>query len=493
MKNALQLRLSQHLTLTPQLQQSIRLLQLSTLDLNQELERFLQENPLLEREDDGDPALEPLPGGALAGEQPGIMAAEPAAAEARNDDRPTDQAAEHGDGFEFDGVPDSNWSSDEGSFGARDTDEDSEYSQQVASAPTLREHLLGQLSLTPLPERDKVIIELLIEALDEDGYLSQDLSEIATMLPEEAMVEIDELEIALKYLQHFDPLGVGARTLGECLGLQLAAMPATVPCRAEAMIVVRDHLGALAARDFTRLRRTLRCDEDRLRGVQELIGKLNPRPGTPFAAVDTRYVIPDVVVKKTKGMWVSSLNPDAMPKLRINRMYAEILRRNRDASHSQLTSQLQEAKWLIKNVQQRFDTIQRVSQAIVDRQRQFFEHGEVAMRPLVLREIAEVLDLHESTVSRVTTQKFMLTPRGIFELKYFFGSHVSTESGGSCSATAIRALIRQLVGSEDTRKPLSDSQIADILGRQGIVVARRTIAKYRESLQILPVNLRKTI
>ena len=338
-----------------------------------------------------------------------------------------------------------------------------------------------------------MIIELLIEALDEDGYLSQDLSEIATMLPEEAMVEIDELEIALKHLQHFDPLGVGARTLGECLGLQLAAMPATVPCRTEAMIVVRDHLGALAARDFTRLRRTLRCDEDRLRGVQELIGKLNPRPGTPFAAVDTRYVIPDVVVKKTKGMWVSSLNPDAMPKLRINRMYAEILRRNRDTSHSQLTSQLQEAKWLIKNVQQRFDTIQRVSQAIVDRQRQFFEHGEVAMRPLVLREIAEVLDLHESTVSRVTTQKFMLTPRGIFELKYFFGSHVSTESGGSCSATAIRALIRQLVGSEDTRKPLSDSQIADILGRQGIVVARRTIAKYRESLQILPVNLRKTI
>jgi len=492
MKNALQLRLSQHLTLTPQLQQSIRLLQLSTLDLNQELERFLQENPLLEREDDGDPGLEPLPAGMQAGEQPMTSVAEPEA-EVRNDDRPTDQAAEHGDGFEFDGIPDSNWSSDEGSFGARDTDEDSEYSQQVASSPTLREHLLGQLSLTPLPERDKVIIELLIEALDEDGYLSQDLSEIATILPEEAMIEIEELEIALKHLQHFDPLGVGARTLGECLGLQLQAMPPTVPCRTEALIVVRDHLGALAARDFTRLRRTLRCDEDRLRGVQELIGKLNPRPGAPFATVDTRYVIPDVVVKKTKGMWVSSLNPDAMPRLRINRMYAEILRRNRDASHSQLASQLQEAKWLIKNVQQRFETIQRVSQAIVDRQRQFFEHGEVAMRPLVLREIAEVLDLHESTVSRVTTQKFMLTPRGIFELKYFFGSHVSTESGGSCSATAIRALIRQLVGSEDTRKPLSDSQIADILGQQGIVVARRTIAKYRESLQILPVNLRKTI
>jgi RNA polymerase sigma-54 factor len=493
MKNALQLRLSQHLTLTPQLQQSIRLLQLSTLDLNQELERFLQDNPLLEREDEGDPGLEPLPAGLQpGGEHPGLDTATPEA-EVRSDDRPTDQAAEHGDGFEFDGLPDASWSSDEGSFGARDSDEDSEYSQQVASSPTLREHLLGQLSLTPLPERDKVIIELLIEALDEDGYLSQELSEIADILPEEAMIEIEELEISLKHLQHFDPTGVGARTLGECLGLQLQAMSPETPCRAEALIIVHDHLDALAARDFTRLRRALRCDEDRLRSTQELIGKLNPRPGAPFAAVDTRYVIPDVVVRKVKGAWVSSLNPDAMPRLRINRMYAEILRRNRDASHSQLASQLQEAKWLIKNVQQRFDTIQRVSQAIVDRQRQFFEHGEVAMRPLVLREIAEVLDLHESTVSRVTTQKFMLTPRGIFELKYFFGSHVSTESGGACSATAIRALIRQLVGSEDTRKPLSDSQIADILGQQGIVVARRTIAKYRESLQILPVNLRKTI
>jgi RNA polymerase sigma-54 factor len=495
MKNTLQLRLSQHLTLTPQLQQSIRLLQLSTLELNQELERFLQDNPLLEREDEGDADSlgEPLTAGVQSLEQHGTAVAEVEVDTRSNDERPTDQAPDTNEAFDFDGMTDSIWSSDEGGFGSRDNDDDSEYSQQVASSPTLREHLLGQLSLTPLPERDKVIIELLIEALDEGGYLAQDLADIATILPPEANVELEELEIALKHLQHFDPVGVGARTLGECLALQLQAMPPSVPFRTEALVVVRDHLDALAARDFVRLKRALRCDEDRLRGVQELIGKLNPRPGGPFAVVDTRYVVPDVVVKKTKGMWVSSLNPDAMPKLRINRMYAEILRRNRDASHAQLASQLQEAKWLIKNVQQRFETIQRVSQAIVDRQRQFFEHGEVAMRPLVLREIAEVLDLHESTVSRVTTQKFMLTPRGIFELKYFFGSHVSTESGGSCSATAIRALIKQLVGSEDTRKPLSDSQIADILGQQGIVVARRTIAKYRESLQIMPVNLRKTI
>ena len=253
------------------------------------------------------------------------------------------------------------------------------------------------------------------------------------------------------------------------------------------------HLDILAARDFSALKKLLRCDDDVLRTVQALITRLNPRPAATFSDTETRYIIPDVVVRKIKGMWVTTLNPDAMPKLRINRMYADILHRNREASLQQLAGQLQEAKWLIKNVQQRFDTILRVSQAIVDRQRHFFEHGEVAMRPLVLREIAETLGLHESTVSRVTTQKFMHTARGIFELKYFFGSHVSTDTGGACSATAIRALIKQLVGEEDTRRPLSDSQISEILGKQGIKVARRTIAKYRESLQILPVNLRKSL
>ena len=227
--------------------------------------------------------------------------------------------------------------------------------------------------------------------------------------------------------------------------------------------------------------------------MQKLITSLNPRPGRDFSSDETRYVVPDVIVKKVKGVWVASLNPDAMPRLRINRLYADILQRNRNAGSQQLASQLQEAKWLIKNVQQRFETILRVSQSIVDRQRNFFEHGDVAMRPLVLREIAEALDLHESTVSRVTTQKFMHTPRGIYELKYFFGSHVTTDAGGSASSTAIRALIKQLVSAENTRKPLSDGQISEILAQQGIVVARRTVAKYRESLQILPVNLRKSL
>jgi RNA polymerase sigma-54 factor len=252
-------------------------------------------------------------------------------------------------------------------------------------------------------------------------------------------------------------------------------------------------LSSLAARDFSKLKKVLRCDDDCLRAVQKLIIGLNPKPGRDFSAEETRYVVPDVIVRKNKSVWVASLNPDAMPKLRINRLYADILSRARSSGSQQLASQLQEAKWLIKNVQQRFETILRVAQAIVDRQRHFFEHGEVAMRPLVLREIAEALDLHESTVSRVTTQKFMHTPRGIFELKYFFGSHVTTESGGSASSTAIRALIKQLVSSENSKKPLSDSQISEILGQQGIVVARRTVAKYRESMQILPVNLRKTL
>jgi len=306
-------------------------------------------------------------------------------------------------------------------------------------------------------------------------------------------VNHDDLAIALQHLQHLEPIGVGARNLAECLALQLAAMPDDTPQCDAALDIVMHHLDALAARDFARLKRVLKCDDGCLRVVQKLITSLNPRPGRNFSTEETRFVVADVIVRKTKGVWVAALNPDAMPRLRVNRMYADILQRNRNSSAQQLNSQLQEAKWLIKNVQQRFETILRVSQAIVDRQRNFLEHGEVAMRPLVLREIAETLGLHESTVSRVTTQKFMHTPRGIFELKYFFGSHVATEAGGAASSTAIRALIKQLVSAENTRSPLSDGQISELLGQQGIVVARRTIAKYRESMQILPVNLRKTL
>ena len=312
------------------------------------------------------------------------------------------------------------------------------------------------------------------------------------MFPPEIELDIDELKIGLNYLQSFEPAGVGARDCAECLKLQLKLLPPDTPWRAEALKVIDGHLSLLANRDFTKLKRLLHTDDAGVRGVRELVRSLNPRPGASFAKTEANYVVPDVVVRKTRGQWVASLNEAAMPKLRLNRIYADILTRNRDSSNQQLAAQLQEAKWLIRNVQQRFETILRVAQAIVDRQRRFFEHGDVAMRPMVLREIADMLDLHESTISRVTTQKYMLTPRGTYELKYFFGSHVATDTGGAASATAIRALIKQLIGAEDPRTPLTDSRIAEVLGEQGILVARRTIAKYREALQIPPVNLRKT-
>ncbi len=483
MKHSLQLKLSQHLTLTPQLQQSIRLLQLSTLELNQEIETFLQDNPLLERDDEEEPAAPPP--SLTQSTTSTASESESAPAPTPSENEPSEERA----------ASETDWSIDDGygSFSGQDGDDDSEAPQAAAEPAKLRDHLLDQINLMQMPDRDKRIVAFLIDNLDDDGYMTQDLVELAALLPVELEIDSEALTIGLKYLQSLDPPGVGARNLSECLALQLEALPEDTEYRDEASLVVKQHLDIFAARDYFRLKKLLRCDDDVLRTVQAMIIGLNPRPAANFSGTETRYIIPDVVVRKTKGMWVTSLNPEAMPKLRINRMYADILHRNRDASFQQLAGQLQEAKWLIKNVQQRFDTILRVSQAIVDRQRHFFEHGEVAMRPLVLREIAETLGLHESTVSRVTTQKFMLTPRGIFELKYFFGSHVSTETGGACSATAIRALIRQMVGEEDSRKPLSDSQISEVLGKQGIMVARRTIAKYRESLQILPVNLRKSI
>ena len=478
MKQTLQLKLTQHLTLTPQLQQSIRLLQLSTLELNQELERFLAENPLLERDEgdeDGAPAAR-LNGAATVSTVADTAPPE-AAPPAEDEPRPTAD----------------DWYLETGGSGpARDDSDEAEYPQLAADSPSLRDHLLQQLSLMALPDRDRSLIGLLVDALDDDGYLTQPLEEIAAMLPAELAVDPDELAIALKHLQNLDPTGVGARSPAECLELQLVALTESTPALPIALRIVREHLPLLAARDFAKLKKLVGCDEAVLRTAHRLIQSLNPRPGAAYSALETRYVVADVVVRKVKGVWTASLNPDAMPKLRINRVYADILQSNRGHG-GQLTSQLQEARWLIKNVQQRFETIQRVSQSIVDRQRHFFDHGEVAMRPLVLREIADALGLHESTVSRVTTQKFMATPRGIFELKYFFGSHVATETGGACSATAIRALIRQFVAAEDAKKPLSDSKISQILGQQGIVVARRTIAKYRESLHIPPVNLRKSL
>jgi RNA polymerase sigma-54 factor len=486
MKPSLSLKLSQHLTLTPQLQQSIRLLQMSTVDLEQEVDKYLQENPFLERVD-GDDATPPA--------EPGLPAMQPTApviAEAPADAAP--ESAEAGDDRaidEADYVRDS-WTDVDGGSRNGGSDDDP-LSFQRAAAATLREHLLAQLGPTRLSQRDRTLVAMLIDALDDDGYLTATIEEIASLAPAELEIEPEEWRAALALLQHFDPVGVGACSPADCLRLQLQALPAQTPALELSLRLVEHHLPLLAARDYVRLKRLLHCDDGALRQAQSLIRSLDPRPGARYAAADVHYVTPDVIVTKVRGVWTARLNEAAIPKLRLHQLYASLMRRARDAQSAPMAGQLQEAKWLIKNVQQRFETILRVAQAIVERQRHYFDHGEVAMRPLVLREIADILGLHESTISRVTTQKYMLTPRGTLELKYFFGSFVSTDSGGAASATAIRALIRQLVAAESPKTPLTDSRLAELLGDQGIIVARRTIAKYRESLQIPPVNLRKSI
>lgn len=489
MKPSLQLKLSQNLALTPQLQQSIKLLQLSTVEMQQEIENYLQENPMLERDDDG--AFESF-SSAQQFDAPRSDAVERSDHEER-EERDLRDDREHAIPTAPSDVDDDRWAADAGTFtgaGRDDSDEGDDQDIQ-GSAPSLRDHLTWQMGVTQLSERDRILVRFLIEALDDDGYLATPLGELWETLPPEYEIELEDLEIALCHIQSFDPVGIGARSPQECLALQLKVLPKS-PDQQLALLIVQKHLELLAARDFAKIRRLAECTEQALKDAHALIVSLDPRPGSRFAQLEARYVTPDVIVRKLKGQWTAYINPDAYPRLRINRLYAEVLGRQR-RGNGDLMGQLQEARWLIKNVQQRFETIHRVTQAIVDRQRQFFEHGEVAMRPLVLREIAEILGLHESTVSRVTNQKYMATPRGIFELKYFFGSHVSTDTGGACAATAIRALIRQLIGAEDGKKPLSDSQLSEILGQQGIVVARRTVAKYREALNIPPVNLRKTL
>ncbi|MBS0425083.1 MAG: RNA polymerase factor sigma-54 [Proteobacteria bacterium] len=481
MKPALQLKISQQLKLTPQLQQSIRLLQLSTLELNQEIERIVQENPLLELHEEWNaPAADDS-----------YEHAQPVAESADADSSPaaeevSEVKTEQEDSF----APDTEWQQENISYGTPE-DDDMEAPQIPDRPLSLREHLNFQVCLSQLSECEKTIIGLLIDSLDDDGYLLQDLDELTALVPPEMNVCLDDFQSALQHLQRFDPPGVGARNLQECLVLQLQAMPGNVDHREQAIKVVQEYLEILASHDFGQLKKLLACDDQSLRAINKLITGLNPKPGAQFDSHSERYIVPDITVTKREGAWVANLNVNAIPRLNINQLYANILRQEHRSAH-QLVGQLNEAKWLIKNIEQRSSTILRVASAIVERQQQFFEHGDVAMRPLVLREVAETLDLHESTVSRVTTQKFMYTPRGIFELKYFFGSHVATDTGGACSATAIRALIKQLVQEENPKKPLSDNKISTILEQQGIVVARRTVAKYRESLQIPAANLRKS-
>jgi RNA polymerase sigma-54 factor len=493
MKQSLQLRTSQHLALTPQLQQSIRLLQLSTLELHQELEQMLTDNPLLERLDDPlDHSVRLLADGALGADgirQQGASEDANAAPSPSESEAPPSDQNDAGDA-----TPsiDADWSFDDVARTSKAPEDDDARPQLEAHESTLREFLLEQMRVTVSNQRDRALVELMIDALNENGYLEDTLDAILERLPAELEIEPEELTIALKLLQSFDPPGVGARNAAECLALQIKRFPdIAMVTRRMALAIVDNYLPLFAQRDFSKLKKALDCDDEDLREAQSVIRQCNPHPGAIFGGGTSDYVVPDVIVKRTKAGWQVMLNHDVMPRLRVNAMYANILKQSK--GEGSLTSQLQEAKWLIKNMRQRFDTILRVAQAIVERQRNFFSHGAVAMRPLVLREIADTLGLHESTISRVTTQKYMLTPHGMFELKYFFGSHVATETGGEASSTAIRALIKQLIGAEDPKIPFSDSKIADMLGEQGMVVARRTVAKYREALKIPPVNLRKAL
>jgi RNA polymerase sigma-54 factor len=496
MKASLQFRISQHLALTPQLQQSIRLLQLSTLELNQEIEQAVADNPLLERDDD------PLATSMRVAADGAIVGAGQATAATQDDGGPEPAGDEGPVGTDDGDYRDSSGLTDWGSGGAaRDEDDDIGPTSWACARTDLREHLRAQLMLTQASPRDRALGELLIEAIDDNGYLGTALDELVEMCPAEAAVELDDLQAALRLLQSFDPVGVGARCASECLALQLDALtrqpkpPASAEVLALAKRVVSDHLPLLASRDFTRLRKLLDASEADLRAAHAIIRGLNPHPGVAFGSTGADFVVPDIFVRRIRNRWVAQLNPDIMPRLRVNQAYASIVKRSSRGTEGQAawSTRLQEARWLIRNIQQRFDTILRVSQAVVDRQQNFFAHGAVAMRPLVLREIADTVGLHESTISRVTSNKYMSTPLGVYELKYFFGSHVATESGGAASSTAIRALIKQLIGAEDPTNPLSDSKLADLLGQQGIVVARRTVAKYREALKIAPVAMRKPL
>jgi RNA polymerase sigma-54 factor len=505
MKPSLQVRLSQHLALTPQLQQSIRLLQLSTLELHQEVEQMLEANPFLEAEDDTPTIDEPPPlperpapardddasdeGG--AGSEP---AAEVDAAEFGTTER--EDWANGTEGDDFDGIRElPSLAGAAGSGGDEDEFEPQERGGQ--QGPSLAEHLMQQLVGMRLDPEDHAAIHVLIESLNDDGYLADSLEQIAAGLAgdeEQRQALLERLQLALKWLQSLDPSGVGARNLSECLVLQLRGR-ARCEAQAVAVIVCKQHLDLLARRDFKKLAAATGADDELLKAAHALIVQCEPKPGRPFARDEGAPVVPDVIVQKAGRGWRVVLNPDVMPRLRINDLYAQAIKGSRgsNGASSPLAARLQEARWFVKNVQQRFDTIVRVSQAIVERQKGFFTHGEIAMRPLVLREIADELGLHESTISRVTTAKYMATPLGTFELKYFFGSGLATEAGGNASSTAVRALIKQLVAEEPADKPLSDNQLSEMLAEQGIQVARRTVAKYREALKIAPANLRRAL
>jgi len=523
MKQGLSLRVSQHLALTPQLQQSIRLLQLSTLELSQEVEQMLDENPFLEVADDSAPredfGLEqsdtPISQDSRELESATVSIAGSADTATASSPKDTETTAEtpadagtepsleeswEGDGLVESSPDDSEWGGDAPARKNNLEDGDAEASDLVGAHESLQDHLHRQALGLRLSELDRSVLHFLIESLNDDGYLEDSLASLAAGLAQGNAEQAEELEqhfaIALQLLQHMEPAGVGARDLAECLQLQLLDCKNSEAARI-ALAICRQPMELLAKRDVKRLAHLCKCSDEVIKAAIAVIARLDPKPGRRFANVERNLIVPDVIVAKSGRGFKVTLNPDVMPRLRVHDIYASALRQHNSrgggANGQALQQRLQEARWFIKNIQQRFDTILRVSNAIVERQKNFFTHGELAMRPLVLREIADELGLHESTISRVTTAKYMATPFGTFELKYFFGSGLGTESGGNASSTAVRALIKQFVASENPKKPLSDSQISEMLKEQGIECARRTVAKYREALRIAPTTLRKAL
>lgn len=494
MKPSLQLRIGQNLTMTPQLQQAIRLLQLSSLELQTEVQAALESNMMLELDDEEDE----VPASTEAESTTDSDTGE------RDEILGTDQDMQ-GEGIPEDLPVDSAWDDIydivgyQGSSGA-DPDLNG-YDNQSAPSETLHEYLRWQLNLTPTSETDRAIALAIIDALDDDGYLTLSLEDILESLgsdvksddaDEDSDIGIEEVRAVAHIVQAMDPPGVAASDLSECLLIQLNQLPADTPWLQEAKALAEKHLQTLGAHDYTQLMRRMHLSREELQQALHLIQSLNPRPGSRVQESQPEYIIPDVYVKKDKGVWKVELNTEAIPQLRINSSYAGMIRRaDNSADNSSLKTHLQEARWFIKSLQSRSETLLRVATAIVERQRAFLEHGDEAMKPLVLHDIAEALEMHESTISRVTTRKYMHTPRGIFELKYFFSSHVSTSIGGTCSSTSIRAQIKKLISEEPPQKPLSDSKIASILSERGIEVARRTVAKYREAMALPPSNERK--
>jgi RNA polymerase sigma-54 factor len=493
MKPSLQLKFSQQLTMTPQLQQAIKLLQLSTLDLQQEIQEALDSNPLLEVEEVGDESQGEKNN--IDGEDGALEAAPTASSD----------TLEAGDALEKNDLPDelpidSTWDEYYSASSAPapgPANNDDEQIFQGETTDDIQAHLSWQMRLTHFSDTDRAIATAIIDSIDESGYLTVSLDEILEAVNSEDTeepIEMDEIECVLKRIQMFDPIGSGSRTPQECLMVQLRQFSEDTPWLHEAKQLIEDYSDLLSSKDYRTLMRKSRLKEDQLREAMRLLQTLNPRPGSALITKEPEYVIPDVSVTKKNGRWVVELNPDSLPKLSVNQQYAAMSRRAKNSSDSQfIRSHMQEAKWFIKSLESRNDTLMKVANCIVQQQMGFFEHGPEMMKPMVLNDVAEMVDMHESTISRVTTQKYMHTPRGIFELKYFFSSHVATESGGECSSTAIRALIKKLVAAETPSKPLSDSKIAQLLAEQGIKVARRTIAKYRESLSIPPSNQRKSL